>query len=172
MTLRFVLDPYLTPQLRDEIVALWTDVSNAGGAVGFVAPVTPQDVRPTATAAFAAVEEGHDRLLVGFDGDRPAAMLLLTSNRFALKEHWRTVKRVMMRPDLQGHGYGAALMREAERVARLLGWEALHLTVRAGLGTERFYEGLGYKEVGRLPGALRVGPGDHRDEIHMWRALD
>jgi hypothetical protein len=36
---------------------------------------------------------------------------------------------------------------------------------------EPFYERLGYKEVGRLPGALRVGPGDDRDEIVFWRAL-
>jgi histone acetyltransferase (RNA polymerase elongator complex component) len=78
----------------------------------------------------------------------------------------------MVHPDLQGRGYGAALMREAERAAREIGWDALHLTVRSGLGTERFYAGLGYKEVGRLPGALRVAPGDDRDEIHMWLALD
>lgn len=172
MTLRFELDPDLTVPLRDEIVALWTEVSNAGGAVGFVGTVTADDVLPTAAKAFAGIESGHDRLLVGFAGDRLAAMLVLVGGRFALTEHWRTVKRVMVHPDLQGRGYGAALMREAERAAREIGWDALHLTVRSGLGTERFYAGLGYKEVGRLPGALRVAPGDDRDEIHMWLALD
>jgi GNAT superfamily N-acetyltransferase len=172
VTLRFELDPDLTVRLRDEIVALWTDVSNAGGAVGFVGTVTAGDVLPTAANAFAGIESGHDRLLAGFAGDRLAAMLVLAGGRFALAEHWRTVKRVMVHPDLQGRGYGAALMREAERAAREAGWDALHLTVRSGLGTERFYAGLGYKEVGRLPGALRVAPGDDRDEIHMWLALD
>ncbi|MFC0527930.1 hypothetical protein ACFFIA_09675, partial [Phytohabitans kaempferiae] len=63
------------------------------------------------------------------------------------------------------------LMREAERLARQLGREALHVTVRGGLGLEHFYAGLGYKEVGRLPGALRVGPGDDRDETLMWLPL-
>ncbi len=172
MTLRFELDPDLTVRLRDEIVALWTEVSNAGGAVGFVGTVTAGDVLPTAANAFAGIESGHDRLLAGFAGDRLAAMLVLAGGRFVLAEHWRTVKRVMVHPDLQGRGYGAALMREAERAAREAGWDALHLTVRSGLGTERFYAGLGYKEVGRLPGALRVAPGDDRDEIHMWLALD
>ncbi|GIH13756.1 GNAT family N-acetyltransferase [Rugosimonospora africana] len=172
MTLRFELDPDLTARLRDGIVALWTDVSNAGGAVGFAGTVTAEDVRPTATKTFAGVDGRHDRLLVGFDGDRPVAMLLFVDGRFALAAHWRTVKRVMVHPDVQGRGYGGALMREAERVAREIGWDALHLTVRAGRGTERFYSGLGYKEVGRLPGALRVAPGDDRDEIHMWLTLD
>jgi hypothetical protein len=30
---------------------------------------------------------------------------------------------------------------------------------------------LGYREVGRLPGALRVAPGDDRDEVLMWLPL-
>jgi GNAT superfamily N-acetyltransferase len=172
VTLRFVMDPELTDQLRDQIVALWADATNAGGAVGFIPPVTTNDVRPTAANAFAGVDEGHDRLLVGFAADRPVALLLFIGGQFALARHWRTVKRVMVHPDLQGRGYGVALMREAERFARRVGWDALHLTVRGGTGTERFYLGLGYKEVGRLPGALRLAPGDDRDEIHMWLALD
>ena len=44
----------------------------------------------------------------------------------------------------------------------------MQLTVRGGTGTEAFYTRLGYREVGRLPGALRVAPGDDRDEIIMW----
>jgi hypothetical protein len=39
------------------------------------------------------------------------------------------------------------------------------VTVRSGSGTEDFYARLGYREVGRVPSALRVGPGDDRDEI-------
>ena len=40
MSLTFTLDPAVTAELRDGILDLWTDVSNAGGAVGFVPPVT------------------------------------------------------------------------------------------------------------------------------------
>jgi hypothetical protein len=62
-------------------------------------------------------------------------------------------------------------MKQAEAVGRQLGWAALHLTVRDGTGVERFYAAHGYREVGRLPGALRIGPGDDRDETHMWLTL-
>jgi GNAT superfamily N-acetyltransferase len=171
MAIRFELDPVLTPALRDEIVSLWTEVTNAGGAVGFVDPVTRDDVLPMAHAAFAEVGEGPDRLLAGYEGERLAAMLIFVDNRFVLKDHWCTLKRVMVHPGCQGRGYGVALMRQAERLARQLGREALHVTVRSGLGLERFYTSLGYKEVGRLPGALRVGPADDRDEILMWLPL-
>ncbi|PZF87148.1 GNAT family N-acetyltransferase [Micromonospora deserti] len=171
MRLRFVLDPELTSELREQIVALWVDVTNAGGAVGFVPPVTAGDVRATADPTFTGIADGPDRLLLGYAGDRLVAALILCDNRFNLKTHWCVLKRVMVHPDTQGQGYGAALMREAERLGRELGREALHVTVRDGLGLDRFYRGLGYREIGRLPGALRVAPGDDRDEILMWRDL-
>ncbi|MEH1097902.1 GNAT family N-acetyltransferase [Micromonospora sp. CPCC 205561] len=171
MSLRFVLDPDTSPELRDRIVALWVDVTNAGGAVGFVPPVTAADVRHLADPTFAGIVEGRDRLLVGYAGERLVAALVFCDNRFDLKAHWCVLQRVMVHPDTQGHGYGLALMREAERIGRKLGWEALHLTVRDGLGLDRFYRRLGYREIGRLPGALRVAPGDDRDEVLMWLDL-
>lgn len=171
VSLRFVLDPELTPDLCERIVSLWVDVTNAGGAVGFVAPVTAAEVRPVAEETFADLTDGPDRLLVGHEGDRLVAVLVIADNRFHLKAHWRVLKRVMVHPDTQGRGYGAALMREAERLGRELGLEALHVTVRGGLGLESFYDRLGYREVGRLPGALRLAPGDDRDEVFMWLEL-
>jgi len=171
MTLTFEADPPLTDQLREQVLTLWVEVSNAGGAVGFVPPVTPAQVRPTAEAALAAVRAGTDHLLTGFDGDRLVALLFVADNGHGLKTHWRTVKSVMVAPRSQGRGYGAALMREAEAVARKMGLDALLVTVRGGTGRERFYARLGYREVGRVPAALRVAPGDDRDEIIMWREL-
>jgi GNAT superfamily N-acetyltransferase len=165
------VDPVLTDALREEVVGLWTDVVNRGGAVGFVAPVGVDDVRPTAEAALAAVAGGDDRMLAGFEGGRLVALLFVAGNGHRLKEHWRTLKRVMVAPDRQGAGYGGALMREAGAVARKMGLDALQLTVRGGTGTEGFYARLGYREVGRVPGALRVAPGDDRDEIIMWLDL-
>jgi GNAT superfamily N-acetyltransferase len=172
MGLSFELDPPLTDDLRAAIVALWVEVTNAGGAVGFVPPVTADDVRPTAEAALDAVAAGRDHLLVGVDGGEPVALLFVADNGHALKDHWRVLKRVMVAPDGQGRGYGAALMREAATVAEKMGLAGLQVTVRAGMGTEDFYARLGYREVGRVPGALRVAPGDDRDEIIMWRDLD
>lgn len=172
VSLRFVLDPDLTVELREQIVALWVDVTNSGGAVGFVPPVTAADVRTIADPTFAGITDGPDRLLVAYAGERLVGALIFCDNRFNLKAHWCVLKRVMVHPDTQGRGYGLALMREAERLGPELGWDALHVTVRDGLGLDAFYRRLGYREVGRLPGALRVAPGDDRDEILMWLRLD
>lgn len=171
MPLSFVLDPPLTDALLADIVTLWTEVTNAGGAVGFVAPVTEDEVLPVAETALAGVAAGIDRLLIGLDDGRLVALLFIVDNRFGLKAHWRVLKRVMVAPGTQGLGYGAALMREAAAVAARLGLDGLQVTVRDGHGLDRFYRSLGYREVGRIPGALRVAPGDDRDELFMWLEL-
>ncbi|MGW5560277.1 N-acetyltransferase family protein [Micromonospora sp. NPDC003944] len=171
MSLRFVLDPDLTPRLRAEIVDLWVDVSNAGGAVGFVPPVSTADVQVTAGPTFAGITDGPDRLLVAYSGGRLVGMLIFSDNRFPLTAHWRVLKRVMVHPDTQGTGHGSALMVEAARLGRTFGLEALHVTVRDGLGLDKFYGRLGFREVGRLPGALRLAPDDDRDEVLMWLDL-
>jgi GNAT superfamily N-acetyltransferase len=172
MGLSFEFDPLLTDELRAAIVALWVEVTNDGGAVGFVPPVSAEQVRPTFQAAIDGVRDGLDHLLVGVDDGRLVALLFITDNRFALKDHWRLLKRVMVAPGCQGRGYGAALMREAAHVSEKMGLAALQVTVRGGMGIEKFYAGLGYREVGRVPGALRVAPGDDRDDIIMWLELN
>ncbi len=65
LELEFTVDPELTDELREQLIACWTDVSNAGGAVGFVPPVTMDDVSPVAVKALAGVAAGRDRLIVG-----------------------------------------------------------------------------------------------------------
>jgi GNAT superfamily N-acetyltransferase len=164
MTLHFEVDPELTEQLRAEIVACWTDVSNAGGAVGFVPPVTMDDVLPTATAQFAGVLAGRDRLVVGrvaegAQAGRVAALAFLVGNEFVFIEHWQTVKRVMVHPDFQGSGYGYLLMAELAAVARESGIEQLHLDCRGGTGNELFYKKCGYTEYGRFPRGLKLSGG-------------
>jgi GNAT superfamily N-acetyltransferase len=172
MPLTFTLDPAATPALRDGLLDLWTDVSNAGGAVGFVPPVTREDVRPELLRHFAAMSEGRARLLVGHDEEgRVAATAFLTFNTHHLMTHWLWLYTVMVHPRHQGKGYGRDLLAAAEDAARGLGFEAIRLTCRGGLGLERFYASCGYKEVGRVPGAIRVGPGDDRDDIFMLLPL-
>jgi GNAT superfamily N-acetyltransferase len=180
MTLRFEVDPELTERLEAEIVACWADVSNAGGAVGFVPPVTMDDVLPKAEAQFAGVRSGRDRLVVGRiargeQAGRLAAAAFLVANDFAFTVHWQTVRRVMVHPDFQGSGYGYRLMAELAAVAREAGLEQLHLDCRGGTGNELFYKKCGYSEYGRIPKALKLpgrtddgaGATPYRDRILM-----
>jgi GNAT superfamily N-acetyltransferase len=173
VSLTFTLDPAVDPALHDGILDLWTDVSNAGGAVGFVPPVAREAIRPELVKQLVALSGGRARLLAGHDEDgRVAATAFLTFNTHRLMTHWLWLYTVMVHPCHQGKGYGRDLLAAAADAARTFdGIEAIRLTCRGGLGLERFYGSCGYKEVGRVPGTIRVGPGDDRDDITMLLPL-
>jgi GNAT superfamily N-acetyltransferase len=151
--------------LRRELLACWTDVSNAGGAVGFVPPVTEDDVAPVLDRLLEAVHSGRAVLcLLTVDG-ATAGFAALVDSSSPLRRHWATVLRVQVHPSRQGSGLGRVLMEGVHDIARARGREFLYLGARGGIGVDGFYRGLGYTEIGRLPGAIRVAPGDDREEI-------
>ncbi len=172
MTLTFELDPQLTSELGNRLEHIWLDVGNAGGAVGTPLLATIEDVRKLSGKAFRDVKEGSDHLVVAYDDGAPVGFAFLTHNPGALFKHWAVVKRLQVHPDRQGSGIGSALMTAIIDLARdRLGLEQLQLTVRGKTGTEAFYEGFGYEVAGRIPGAIRVAPGDDRDMIYMVMRL-
>lgn len=100
------------------------------------------------------------RLLMVLDGDDLVGWINIRRDAFALITHWGTLHHVQTRTDRRGRGIGIALMKEAHTVARdEMGLEQLHLAAHAGVGLETFYGRLGWKEIRRWPGALRLGPG-------------
>lgn len=175
--INFRVDPPLDRAARDALITLWTEVSNAGGAVGFVPPVTEADVRPLAERTFDRIEAGEGHLVVGERSDRqatsePVAFGLLDQRAGPLFRHWAEVKRLQVRPDLQGSGLGGRLLRRLHALAAEIGVEQTRLTVRGGTGTERFYLRHGYRVIAEVPGTVRVAPGDDRAELILARAVD
>ena len=157
--------------LRDELLTCWTDVSNAGGAVGFVPPVSRDDVAPVLGRLLEGVHSGRDVLAVLAVDGATAGWAALVGSQSPLRRHWATVLRVQVHPSRQGQGLGRVLMAGVHDIARQRGWAFLSLTARGGTGVDAFYRGLGYSEVGRLPGAIRVAPDDDRDEILLQLPL-
>lgn len=159
--------------VREALIGCWLDVSNAGGAVGFpFPPVLEGEVSSALDAIVGRLDPATCRLVMALDGDALVGWFVIRRDGFALISHWGTLHHVQSRPDRRGEGVGSALVEEAHRIARdELGLEQLHLAARAGMGLESFYERLGWEEVGRWPGALRLAPGDDRDEVLMLRQL-
>lgn len=159
------------PTLRRDLLRTWVEVTDAGGAVGFVAPSDAVAIGETLDRALERVRDGRDALGVLRRADEAVGMGLLVRESHALRRHWRKVLRLMVRPDLQGTGAGGLLLEGLHAMARDLGLEQLALSVRGGTGTERFYERFGYTVFGRHPAAIRIAPGDDRDEILMRLVL-
>jgi GNAT superfamily N-acetyltransferase len=153
------------PELRDQLLHMWVDVTNAGGAVGFTPPADVPSVATTLDAQLDRVAAGADVLGILRQNGTAVGMAFLVDPGSALRRHWRTILRLMVRPELQGRGAGRLLLEGLHGTAADLGLEQLMLTTRGGTGVEGFYERFGYSIVGRHPGAIRLAPGDDREEI-------
>ena len=161
-------------ETRESLLDLWCAVNDHGGAVGFL----PGAPRHHVAQALAAHEEGMA------DGNTTGVLLRAPDRRVVGAGFWVADRNPMLGhtrtglPDHDPPRPARAQPRAACSWRRCTGWRASRtsrsavLDVRSGLGTTRFYEGCGYVEVGRVPGVIRVAPGDDRDSVVMARRLD
>lgn len=169
------------PGLRDQLADCWAEVSDHGGAVGFLPPADRVLVAEAVTRLLADLDLVRCRVVYAVaEEPRPGAgrpegilagWLAVRRDTSPLIAHWGTVQYVQVHPAFGGRGVGSALMRRVRQVAREeMGLEQLRLALRSGRGLEHFYGRLGWRVVGGWPGALRVAPGEDRDEILMLLA--
>jgi dUTP pyrophosphatase len=166
-----VTNPQLTPHLRDALLSLWTDVANAGGAVGLVAPAAIEDVAALAAPAFARVDTGKDDIVVAFDDGRPVGFGFLETNDIPLTAHWATIRRLQRSLSYAGRGIGGQILDQLEVAARARGLVSVTLTTRGGTDRERFYLARGYRLDGRLPDRLHIGGGRLVEELRLSKRL-
>jgi GNAT superfamily N-acetyltransferase len=165
-----IIHPHeITVELRHELIDCWITVTNTGGAAGFpFPPVGIEQVGPVADRLIADLDPQRSRLLLAVVDGILAGWLNLRRDLNPLVAHWGTVNHVQSHTDFRGRSIGTALMNRARDIARdEMNLEQLHLAARGGVGLEDFYSRLGWKEIGRWPGALRLAPDDDRDEILM-----
>lgn len=157
-------------ELRAALLTCWVDVTNAGGAVGFLPPADPSAVAAALDGALAEVAAGTRWLGVVRDADGLAAFGFVVPQRGAVVGHRATVLSAQVHPTRQGRGLGRLLMTGLHDLARGRGITRVTLWYRSGLGLGAFYRSIGYREVGRWPRTLRVAEDDWRDDV--WMAAD
>ena len=160
--------PRLVPEVGPDTAAslgeLWTAVTRAGGAVGFAADAPDDDIRAAAERVVGDVQEGRERLIALGSDDDLLGTVFLRPGPNATRRHRADVKRLMVHPDLQGRGWGTALLDAAVAHAMALGLKQLLLSARGGTTLPGYYAKLGWTPVGVFPDALWIGPDDLRDE--------
>ena len=175
LSLRWFTRPHdVPPTLRQQLIACWREVANAGGAVGFAeaVPVSDDVVAPAVDGILAGLHPRLGRLLVAMRNDDLAGWLLLTGNADPVIAHWGRVTRLQTAVPERGTGVGHRLVEELHRSARDdLCLDSLRLEVRGGMGLEAFYERFGWVVVGAWPGALQFTRYGRRDEVLMARRL-
>jgi GNAT superfamily N-acetyltransferase len=118
----------------------------------------------------ALAEEGRVVLLAERDGHL-VGMAHLAPSRAANATHRAEVQRVAVAADARGSGVGRRLMAAVEEEARALGLTLLWLTTHAEAEAARFYEAIGYTELGVMPGYSRRPDGTLWPGAFYYREL-
>jgi GNAT superfamily N-acetyltransferase len=155
-----------------ELAQLWLRVSEAGGSVGFGTVVERDEVERAAERVADDVGAGRTPLLALRDGGgRLVGVVRLERGGDPVVAHRAMLKLLMVDPELQGQGWGTRLADACLDLARSMGIEQVYLSARSRTGLEEYYTKLGWREVGRFPGGVRVAPGDDREEVWYLRDL-
>ena|SRR5689334_16320278 len=121
----------------------------------FVETAAQDDARPD--AEIAAVLERGDGWGV-FEGERLLGKLLIDRLPYAVLAHTRWLHVIYLHPDARGTGAGLALMGAAIDDARRAGAFRFLLWVNEqNKAARRFYEKLGFQEIGRVDQGIAAG---------------
>lgn len=163
---------HIPTRAREAMLTMWVEVNDAGGSVGFVPGASEEQVAQVLDGYVARLGDGATACVAL---NSPLGELLgfgfVVGSTGALMGHTANLERIMTDPGRRGTNHGALLMAGLHRAARERGVELVTLDYRGGTGLGEFYTRYGYTEVGRVPGAVRVAPGDDRDGVLMARSL-
>jgi L-amino acid N-acyltransferase YncA len=137
--------------------------------LGFVDVHETDAVRPDAEVA-AMLERGEGWGV--FESERLMGKLTVDALPYPSLAHAFWVHAVYVHPDARGSGASAALMQAAIDAAAAKGARRIVLWVNdANTTARRFYDRIGFREVGRIPGGIRVGE-RYADDVLMCLAMD
>jgi GNAT superfamily N-acetyltransferase len=116
----------------------------------------PQDAGRTDAEIAAMLERGEAWGV--FEGERLLGELVIDHLPHAVLAHTRWLHAIYVHPDARGTGAGAALMRAAIEDARVHGAFRFLLWVNdRNQAARRFYEKLGFGEIGRVDQGIAAG---------------
>src|SRR5690554_4170851 len=117
------INPSLDSELIARLTAIWADVTNAGGAVGFVGPMTADEIGAAVTGWWPRVLEGEVDLVVARDDAAGPVMGFgfLTPVRDVIAPHRGTIEKLQRHPDARDRGIGTALLAGLEDCDRRRG---------------------------------------------------
>jgi GNAT superfamily N-acetyltransferase len=162
------LDARALEQLADLLI----DCVDGGASVSFMAPLSRDKALAFWRGVAEGVASGARALLVAEDGSgRIVGTVQLVLDQPDNQPHRADLAKMLVLRAARQRGIGAALMREAERVARECGKTLLVLDT-ASAEAERLYERSGWQRVGAVPDYALLPHGGLCATTFFYRRLD
>ena len=130
---------------------LLIDCVDGGASVSFMHPLQPATAAAFWQRVAQGVALGERALLVARDAQGICGTVQLVLEQPENQPHRADVSKMLVHRRARRQGLGAALMREAEAVARSCGKSLLVLDTVTGGDAERLYAKLGWQRVGVIP---------------------
>lgn len=158
----------LTDDEYAQLTALLVAVVDDGASIGFHLPLAPSE----AAAYWRGVLGPNRVLLLAEDDGRIVGSAQLALEPRTNGRHRAEVAKVIVHPAVRRRGLARALMAHLERVARREGRSLLVLDTRAGDPSNNLYRGIGYVEVGQIPGYVTTETGVLQATVIYYKTLD
>lgn len=153
------------------LVELLAESVNEGASLGFLPPISFDQALDYWLSVRRDLQ-ADTRLLVGaFVDDRIVGSGQLSLPTWPNAHHRAEVHKLFVASALRGQGVGRALLTALHQIARERGRSLILLNTRRGESTEGFYKGLGYKEVGVVPGYTVGSAGERYDTVALYQEL-
>lgn len=141
------VDDAQVEQLADVLI----DCVDGGASVSFMHPLTRDRAVAFWRNVADGVARGHRALLVGLDSQGICGTVQLVFDLPENQPHRGDLAKMLVHRRARCRGMGAALLREAEDVARHCGKTLLVLDAVTGGDAARLYERMGWQRVGDIP---------------------
>ncbi|MFJ6672139.1 GNAT family N-acetyltransferase [Actinosynnema sp. NPDC091369] len=135
----------------EELADVLADAVEGGASVGFVKPLSREQVLKWWRARAAPVANGVLAVWVARDGGRVLGTVQVRFTDTPNGTHRAEVAKLVVRRDARGAGLGRALLEVAEQGAAERGVTLLVLDTQTGSDAERLYRRAGWVEAGVIP---------------------
>jgi len=157
--------------LLPPLVELLRESVHGGASLGFLPPLTPHEARRYWLSLGTELRGGSRLLFAAYVADRLVGSGQLALPSWPTARHRAELNKVMVATALRGHGIGRRLLQAIHDRAWQRGRSLLLLNARRGDPAEAFYNRLGYRKVGVIPGYAVGAAGETYDNVAMYRVL-
>ena len=155
------------PALADMLI----ETVHGGSPLGFLAPLARDDALAYWRSLGTDLDAGRRVLLVAVDGDEIVGSGQLGLTQWSNGRHRAELQKLLVRTERRGEGVGRLLVTALHQAARQRGRTLIMLDTRRGSTAERFYRGLGYRELGVVPGYAVGASGERFDTVFFYTQL-
>ncbi len=144
---------------------------DAGASIGFVLPLSVEEVTAYWHKVIKEVAAGEVILLAAMQGEHMVGTAQLGLESRPNGNHRAEVRKVMVDTRARGQGIGKQLMFALEDMARNCARVLLFLDTRHGDPAERLYTSTGYTYVGSIPHYARSTTGQLEGNAIYYKLL-